>query len=376
MSPGWEKNGKRTGVIGAATGVLAGGAAVGLAVERFLIGRRKPEPDLDLPLGSLHGVPAVVRADDGIELYAEVEDPPGGVQPKLTVVFVHGYALNMDCWHFQRRVFREAIRSGSTGLPGGVGLPDGVRMVFYDQRSHGRSGRSPSERCTVDQTGRDLDAVIEQLAPSGPLLLIGHSMGGMSVLSYAGDRPSTFSERVVGVGLLASAAGDMDKVTLGTSGMVGRLVHMCVPPFIAALSKAPDLVEHGRKAGSDIGYLMTKWYSFGSKVPASRVEFMVEMLSATPIDVVADFFPGFGEHDEYDALSVIERCETLVMAGVHDAIVPVERSRDIAEKLPLAEYDELAGCGHMLILEYPEIVNERLLRLLNRSVAVIAQEVG
>ena len=46
---------------------------------------------------------------------------------KLTLVFCHGYALNLDCWHFQRAAYR--------GL---------VRAVYYDQRSHGRSGRSPT----------------------------------------------------------------------------------------------------------------------------------------------------------------------------------------------------------------------------------------
>ena len=58
---------------------------------------------------------------------------------ELTVVFVHGYALNLDCWHFQRAAFRGPVRT-----------------VFYDQRSHGRSGRSQQANATIDQLGRDL----------------------------------------------------------------------------------------------------------------------------------------------------------------------------------------------------------------------------
>lgn len=370
MSRVWESAGRRTGLVGAATGVLAGGAAVGLAVERFLIGRRRPDPELDVPLGSLHGVPAVVRADDGVELYAEVEDPPGGAEPRLTVVFVHGYALNMDCWHFQRKAFRDAVRQPEDGSH----HASDVRLVFYDQRSHGRSGRSAPENCRIAQLGADLITMLDELVPNGPIVLIGHSMGGMSIMAAAGQKPDLFAERVIGVGLLGTAAGDMGQVTLGAPGPVGRLVHMCVPSFIAALSKAPDLVEHGRKAGSDIGYLMTKRYSFGSNVPASRVEFQAEMLSATPIEVVSDFFPAFAELDEYDSLAVVQRCETLVMAGADDVIVPVERGRDLARRMPLAQYDELARCGHMVILEYPDVVNERLFGLVERAVAAVERE--
>ena len=64
-----------------------------------------------------------------MRLHAEVDEadpdvaagaPGASVEP--TLVFVHGYALNLDCWHFQRAHFRGR-----------------QRMVFYDQRSHGRS---------------------------------------------------------------------------------------------------------------------------------------------------------------------------------------------------------------------------------------------
>lgn len=341
-------------MVGAATGVLAGGAAIGLAAERYLLGRRrKPDPEIDVPLGSLRGDPAVVETDDGIELYAEVDPGP---EP-LTIVFVHGYALNLDVWHFQRR-----------------DLLSSARMVFYDQRSHGRSGRSPKDACNVDQLGEDLRCVLEQLVPEGPIVLVGHSMGGMTVLALAGAHPELFADRVVGVALLSTSAGDMDHVTLGIPGPLGRMVNRVVPSFVATLSKAPDLVEHGRKAGSDIGYLLTKRYSFASNVPAARIEFLTEMLAATPIEVVADFFPGFGDHDKYEALPVIEQVETVIIGGENDLIVPIEHSRELADRLPLASYDELAECGHMPILEYPRVVNDRLHELLARSTEVLAAE--
>lgn len=74
-----------------------------------------------------------MAAPDGTELYVELDgtgpEPDGdtsGPEP-LTVVFCHGYCLNQDSWHFQRAALRE-----------------GLRLVFWDQRSHGRSERSRS----------------------------------------------------------------------------------------------------------------------------------------------------------------------------------------------------------------------------------------
>ena len=137
-----------------------------------------------------------VTADDGIRLACEEIEPPAGEKAALTVVLVHGFALDRRTWQEQRPYL-----AGLTDPP--------VRVVIYDQRSHGRSERAPQESCTIDQLGRDLDAVIRALAPEGPLVLVSHSMGGMSVMALAEQHPDLFHERVAGVALISTSAGDM-----------------------------------------------------------------------------------------------------------------------------------------------------------------------
>ncbi|CAM5667740.1 hypothetical protein SHIRM173S_01105 [Streptomyces hirsutus] len=139
-SNGWRR---ATGIAGVAIGVLATGAAAGVAIERMTVGRgmrMKARLALDStgPYGSLRGTPGKAYAEDGTELYYEVDDPDPdpdaeparrrrlfGRKPPapVTVVFSHGYCLGQDSWHFQRAALR------------GV-----VRAVYWDQRSHGRSG--------------------------------------------------------------------------------------------------------------------------------------------------------------------------------------------------------------------------------------------
>ena len=167
----------RRGVV---AGVVAGlGAAVttGVLVDRR-IGKRLEaaarEGDVD-NLGSLRGEVHRIRTADGLDLHAEVDarSPHVGEgtaehgEDDLTVVFVHGFALSLDCWHFQRAALRGRHR-----------------MVFYDQRSHGRSDRSEKEDATIDQLGRDLRRVLDELAP-GRVVLVGHSMGGMTIVALA-----------------------------------------------------------------------------------------------------------------------------------------------------------------------------------------------
>ena len=186
----------RTGKVLGAVGLAAAGvAAAEVARHQHVIAHRGAGDQT--PLGQLRGTKLQIVADDGVDLYAEIDEPDQydgarATDDDLTLIFVHGYTLNLDCWHFQRAAFRGR-----------------VRMVFYDQRSHGRSARSSEANSTIDQLGHDLARVIEHTAP-GPCVLVGHSMGGMSIISMAEHYSELFGEKVVGVSLISTTAGGLD----------------------------------------------------------------------------------------------------------------------------------------------------------------------
>ncbi|MBA2444504.1 MAG: alpha/beta hydrolase [Nocardioidaceae bacterium] len=357
------------GLAGAVVGVVATAAAA-----RVLADRRHPsQPSMSEstePLGSLRGDTHIVTADDGVGLHAEVderEDWTGGSQPSsaadpaaddapLTIVFTHAYALNLDCWHFQRSALRGRHR-----------------LVFYDQRSHGKSGRSDSEHSTIDYTGRDLAAVINQLVPEGPVLLVGHSMGGMTILALADQQPTLFSDRVVGVALIATTAEGLTPETMGLPGLPGRIIHRLTPPLVATLAKTPRLVESGRRATSDIGLMVTRRLAFGGPVPQEWVDFTDNMLAATPFEVVADFFPGFGSYDKRDALLMLRTVPSVVVCGSSDSITPLSYSRNLAEALGTGEVVELSNAGHMVILERHTEVTQAIERLIDRVTVPAAE---
>lgn len=352
---------KRAGALGLAASVLAlagGGVALGLELERRIVSKRlhadRDEVD-DEPFFTLRSSGPDVVTPDGVRLHTEVDelpvgggDSPSGADDPLTLVLVHGYALSLDCWHFQRKLFRHKIR-----------------MVLYDQRSHGRSGRSAGELCRVPQLAEDLLQVLDEVVGDGPVVLVGHSMGGMTIMHLALTHPEMFGTRVQGVALFSTAAGEMADYS-PIRGLPGRVFGRIVQPTMAALNRIPEVVERGRTAGSDLSFVFTKKGSYGSDVPPSYVEFMNQMLGQTPMSVISDFYPAFAELDEYDAFNVLATVETAVIGGEDDAITPIKHTDKIIELLPGADVRRLPDCGHMGIIEHHEIFNEVLADLITR----------
>jgi pimeloyl-ACP methyl ester carboxylesterase len=346
-------------VAAAVAGVVAAGVAGGVALERRAVGRARsaPDPYVDEPFGSLHDAGRTVYADDGVPLHLEVvgESAGDGADPAVTVVFVHGFTLSMDCWHFQRR-----------------DLDDIGRCVFYDQRSHGASGRSRREHATIDQLGSDLHSVLQAVVPRGPVVLVGHSMGGMTVLALADRHPELFRSpaeggRIVGVALVGTAAGAFAETIFGIPGVVGRAIRPVAPGAIRAANRRAHLIEQGRKAGSDVAFLLTRKLSYGGDVPPSLVEFMERMVAATPVEVMTEFFETFLRHDKLEALKVLDGVPTLILCGDHDMLTPVRNSHLMADALPDAELVVVPGSGHMVMLERPSVVNAALRRLVTRA---------
>ncbi|MFB7245382.1 alpha/beta hydrolase [Streptomyces populi] len=373
-------NWRKAGVAGAAIGVVAAGAAAGVAIERLTVGRgmrKKARLALDStgPYGTLRGTPGKAYADDGTELYYEVDEaePEASLAPRrrrlfgrkapapVTVVFSHGYCLSQDSWHFQRAALR------------GV-----VRTVHWDQRSHGRSGRGAAQLedrkpVTIDQLGRDLLAVIEAAVPEGPIVLVGHSMGGMTVMALAEQFPELIRDRVVGVALVGTSSGRLGEVNFGLPVAGVAAVRRVLPGVLKALGQQAALVERGRRATADLFAGIIKRYSFASRdVDPAVVRFAERMIEGTPIDVVAEFYPAFTEHDKTAALARFAELPVLVLAGVKDLVTPSEHSEAIADLLPDAELVLVPDAGHLVMLEHPEVVIDRLADLLVRAGAVPA----
>jgi pimeloyl-ACP methyl ester carboxylesterase len=369
-----ERRAPRVGLVSLGVGLAAAGvgAAIGLAAERAAVRRTPPEEPEEGGYGTVHGPTRVVQATDGTALHVEVDEPDpehtaaygpphdGRHERRhgrhhdhhgadLTLVFCHGYCLSLDSWHYQRKAFRGRYR-----------------MVFWDQRGHGRSGVGPEGSATIAQIGDDLSTVLEAVAPEGPLVLIGHSMGGMTVMSLAEKHPELFTDRVVGVAFVSTSAGGLGEIDFGLPRL-GRIVQRVAPGAMRALTRASSLVERGRRIGSDLETVVVRRYSYASPVPDALVKFTADMIAATQLEVISDFLPTFSEHDKREALAHIDGIEVLVIVGDSDLLTPAEHSEEIVRRLPGAEFVMVRHGGHLLMLEHHEVVTGHLAELIERS---------
>jgi pimeloyl-ACP methyl ester carboxylesterase len=372
-----HSRGFTAGIVGAVVGLAAAGTAVGVAVARSA-GRRvratEPGPAGELtaaqlreddPLGSASRSAdrtALVQADDGVLLAVEEIGPRDA---PLTVVFVHGYTLSMASWTFQRRTLAAELATANGHRPD-------ARLVFYDQRGHGSSGRGASERSTIEQLAHDLATVLETRVPRGPVVLVGHSMGGMTIMGLAALRPELFGSTVAAVALISTSSGNLADLDFGLPELLTRVRAAVFPVAAWTMRHRPAFAERTRRLAADLVSAVTRSLSFASAdVDPALGRYVDSMIAGTPVDVIAEFYPALAGLDEIGSLEPLRTIPTLVLTGDKDKMIPMEHSELIVERLgragdSRAEFVVIPDAGHLVLLEKPAEVTEALTALLRR----------
>jgi pimeloyl-ACP methyl ester carboxylesterase len=356
MSPAkGSRRAKQVGIAGAAVGVLAAGLATAFAVERVLVRRSvnaPGDPYVDEPFGDQpFDHEQTVTAADGTELHVEIVEAktPSG---KPTIVFVHGFALDMGTFYFQRKALTEQ---------------GDHRLVFYDQPGHGRSSRLKSGDYDIAALGKSLAAVLDATVPDGHIILVGHSMGGMTIMAFAEQYPQWFGERVTGVVLMSTSAGLIDKTKLGLQSLVARASAPFFPLWGKAARLGGNTIDRARLASSDLSWLLTRRYGFGEAKPSpSLVTFVEAMNSKTSVETLTKYLKTLYTHNRFPALSALRGVPVLVIVGTRDVLTPVTHSEEMVKHLPNAELIKIDDSGHVVMLEKSDEVNATILAFLEK----------
>jgi pimeloyl-ACP methyl ester carboxylesterase len=309
-----------------------------------------------------------VIAFDGAELHV-AED--GAADAPVTLVLAHGWTLSARAWRAQA----EALAAAGD-----------VRILRYDQRGHGSSTRGgawlegvtgpDAERFgpgpSVDQLGRDLAAVLDHLVPTGPVVLAGHSMGGMTIMALADQRPDLFGTKVAGVLLTNTSSGGLARLTLGFPEIVAKPVRNSIIKTMRRIAARPgkaDAVRAKQATGSRIAVAQARWLLFGRRAPRAAVVECNEIVKACPSATLAGFFPALMAHDKRAALKSLGGAEVEVVAAARDKLTPLPHARRLAETIPGARLTVVSGTGHMLPLERPQAVTTLLAKLITSAAA-------
>jgi pimeloyl-ACP methyl ester carboxylesterase len=313
----------------AAAGAVAGGVAAGAVLRRH--GRSREHDASQEPLAMLPPQDlGPVAAADGTPLVVRSAGPEGAP----TLVFVHGFSLDLTIWHFQW-----------TGL-------DGLRCILYDQRGHGRSGRS--DDLSMEAMGRDIGAVLDAVTGDTPVVLVGHSLGAMAILSAA--ESDVLGARVAGVALIGAASSDLLRGALGSfTGMLRPRLRT----FTTAARRVDRLRRVVLASRTDIAGMLTRLTQFGDDPPAHLVEHVVGLAGHASSDVWTDGLTFLMEVDLRHAIAKLTM-PTLVIVGEHDRITPPAAAVELVGSLLDGHLAVIPGAGHLPMLERPQDVNDHL----------------
>jgi pimeloyl-ACP methyl ester carboxylesterase len=216
----------------------------------------------------------------------------------------------------------------------------------------------------MEQLGRDLMTVLDSVVPEGPMVLVGHSMGGMTIMALAEEHPELFGDRVVGVGLISTTAGGLEPHRMIAPMLPSNIGGMLAARLISVLARGHRQVDGFRRIGRSVALVATDELAFGDDVPTSYVEFVDQMLSSTPFEVVAEFFPNFTALDKFETVRALSVVPTSVICGTADRITPIGHSRKLHAHIAGSTLLECEDAGHLVIMERHEDVNAELDRLI------------
>ena len=272
-------------------------------------------------------------------------DPVAPVQ----VVFLHGYALDQRSWGRIAPLLPDTTESA-------------VGVVTYDQRGHGGSGRARRETATMAQLGDDLAELLEGLLPEARVVLVGHDMGGLAIMSLSQRHRELFDARVGGIVLLATSSGRLaTEVSAAWPSALGRLA----ADLESVLgSKLYGVVRERTSRAVSAGL---RWWLFGDDPDPELVELTVQMIRGNWPHTVALFRPALDAYAREAALSGIGKLYVTALVGEKDRIVRPTDVEEFVKDMSRGFAYVLPGAGHVLPLEAAAQVLPKVTTMVTRA---------
>jgi pimeloyl-ACP methyl ester carboxylesterase len=194
-----------------------------------------------------------------------------------------------------------------------------------------------------------------------PVVLVGHSMGGMSIVALAEEHPELFGDKVVGAALISTTAGSLHTHRVLSRWIPDSLGRRAVERGLVIASQRERLLELVRKRGSALALAVIREFAFGDgDVPASYVEFLDREIAAVPLDVLVEFIPQFDLLDKFDVVESFAEIPTWILCGTKDKLTSIGHSRKLHSRIPGSRLVELRGGGHMSLFEFKDRIDREL----------------
>ncbi|NMN94164.1 alpha/beta fold hydrolase [Antrihabitans stalactiti] len=337
---------RRVGEAALASGALVAGGITGRSLYQR---RRKAVRDIRA-VGRGGGEGKVVTAD-GTKLHVEIDGPPTA---PLTVVVAHGFFMDLTTWRYQRTALSDSP----------------AKIVYYDHRGYGKSEPGPPGVASIRQLAEDMYEVIEAVAPTGPVVVVGHSMGSFTIQALAGLHPELFGPRIVTSVLISTAAEGsvLVRTLLRELPFAGKVMSPTASVLDIVATLRPFLVRaFGLGMYRPFGFLFVDRRS-----PAQARREFLAVISAAHLDVMSEYLTALAAHDELTSLPALGNARTVIVTGERDLVVPLQLSEAVAAEIPGAEHIVIEGSGHIVTFERADEVSELLIDVIDADAAAAA----
>lgn len=260
-----------------------------------------------------------------------------------TVLLSHGWCLNRRCW--TRQIARLRRRWGQE-----------VRILAIEHRGHGDSDSAPMSTYTPAQLAADIADVLTALHVTGRLVMVGHSMGAMALISYLERPPEQQPVAPAGLVLIATAAGNLTEYGLGrllATPLVDLVVDLVghVPDHALRVLARPLCAALSRRIGC------------GINERATLAALCTDALASTPLRTAVGYLPALRDFNQLHTLPSIHAATT-VISGADDVLTPPSHGYEIAARIAGAVHLNLPRAGHMIPLQFPGVITDAINALL------------
>ncbi len=284
----------------------------------------------------------VVPTADGTLLHVETSLDLAEHPSDLVVVMIHGWTCSTRFWNPQMNHF-------------GTRVP----MIAFDHRGHGVSEMG-KKKVTVATLGQDLEAVLAATLPPGKrAVLVGHSMGGMTIMSWAAQ----FAAGQFGAGRFGTAMADRIAAVVLTSTTARDVVQQqrLTPDNLPAFTKpVKPLVARAFVStplplpSNSMTSRLTHYIALGPQARAAHVDFTDELISRGSAKSRAAWGSAMYRLNVVAGLEALS-VPTAVVVGTEDLLTPPLHADFMADALDrngvLLEYVTYEGAGHMVPIE-------------------------
>lgn len=270
-----------------------------------------------------------LRRPDGTVLQVEFYGPEDG-QP---IILSHGWGPNSTVWYYAKRQ-----------------LSDRFRVIVWDLPGLGKSSKPKNKDYSLEKYARDLEAIVDLVGK--PVILLGHSMGGMLTLTFCRLFPEQLGSRVAGLILADTTYTNPVKTAILSKVLRAVQKPLLEPLLYLTIGLSPLL------------WLMT-WLSYfngslhisvelsGFKGSETRgqLDFSALLSALGSPGVLARGTLAMLKYEETATLSTIH-VPVLLIVGASDIATKPAASLRMKAELPQSEFVSLKGSGHMSLMEH------------------------